>query len=353
MAQETRYELMDGLRGLAAIGVLFFHLSIVGATQLVPRGYLAVDFFFILSGFVLSLSYERKLTAIRLRAFARIRAIRMFPLSIFGLLLGTVYFLFRFLLLPDSQYSLPDIAAGTAFNILLLPKPWISAAPTDTIFPANTPLWSLSLELAVNLLWVLVLPRLRTVVLVVVLIPTAAILAIVIVNSGHADLGAIWPTYCGGLLRAVFGFFMGVLLWRLHTTSARSIVSPLAPWLACGALAFILAVPGQMPIFDIVAITLAFPMILYASISMQHRIDGRLLRFLGDISYPLYATHVPVLMWVVGIAKALKLENMASLLAFAAVPLCIVFAALLTKFYDEPIRRTLSGRSTAGAKSPA
>jgi peptidoglycan/LPS O-acetylase OafA/YrhL len=344
MAQQIRLETLDTLRGMAAIGVLLFHLSIIGAPQLAPRGYLAVDFFFMLSGFVISLAYEGKLTRVGLARFALIRVVRMLPLSLFGLILGTSYFLLRFVTQKDTYYSLPDIAIGTAFNALLLPKPWISAAPTDTIFPTNTPLWSLSLELFINLVWALALPWLKTRFLVVFTAAAAGVLMLLVLFHGVADLGATWPTYTGGLLRASFGFGVGALIWRLHSASARTIGSPLARWIAMAALVIILMVPGRAPVFDIVAIMLVFPVILHMSARMGHQRDDPLGIFLGRISFALYTAHVPVLMFMVGIAKAAGLTAMPVALALIAIPLCSAVATVLAKYYDEPMRRMLTKR---------
>ncbi|MDN3566834.1 acyltransferase family protein [Paeniroseomonas aquatica] len=152
MIVHARYEILDGLRGVAAVGVMLFHLSIIGL-PLAQHGYLAVDFFFILSGFVMAHAYEAKLTTMRFTAFLQLRLIRVLPLSIFGLLFGSLYFVLRNASQNSSMYSFGDILSGTLFNALLLPKPWMTPAPTDTIFPSNTPLWSLSLEMLVNIFW--------------------------------------------------------------------------------------------------------------------------------------------------------------------------------------------------------
>jgi peptidoglycan/LPS O-acetylase OafA/YrhL len=139
MITQNRYETLDGLRGAAAIGVMFFHLSIIGL-PIAYHGYLAVDFFFILSGFVMSHAYETKLRSIKFSTFLKLRLIRIFPLSVFGLLLGSLYFVLRNASQKTSAYSYGDILFGAGFNAFLLPKPWMTPAPTDTIFPSNTPL---------------------------------------------------------------------------------------------------------------------------------------------------------------------------------------------------------------------
>lgn len=152
MERQVRYEALDWLRGLAAIGVMFFHFSIIGL-HIAPHGYLAVDLFFILSGFVMSHAYSDRLSSMKFSIFLKIRLIIILPLSVIGLLAGTSYFLFRYYIQAKSQYNLHDIISGTVFNLFLFPKPWVTPTPTDTIFPSNTPLWSLSLEVFINFLW--------------------------------------------------------------------------------------------------------------------------------------------------------------------------------------------------------
>ena len=94
-AQRQHFAVLDGLRGLAAIVVLFYHVSKVGGatTRLFAHGHLAVDFFFMLSGFVLAYSYDDRLKSERLAAgtFVRARAVRLLPMVLFGLPLGAAY----------------------------------------------------------------------------------------------------------------------------------------------------------------------------------------------------------------------------------------------------------------------
>lgn len=157
-----RYETLDGLRGIAAIGVMIFHFSIIGVGDLLPHGFLAVDLFFILSGFALSCAYEKSASTMSVVQFAKKRLIRVLPLSVLGLTIGTLYFFVRNLSQQKSLYTAPDILYSYLLNLFLVPKPWITAAPTDTVFPTNTPLWSLSLEMMVNMVWAAGLIRFST-----------------------------------------------------------------------------------------------------------------------------------------------------------------------------------------------
>ncbi|WP_342740555.1 acyltransferase [Bradyrhizobium sp. B117] len=345
---EERFEVLDALRGFAAIGVVLFHLSIVGAPQLAPHGYLAVDFFFMLSGFVLSHSYAVRLQSRRLTvsSFLQLRMKRLLPLSLLGLLLGTGYFLVRLAMQKYSQYGLSDILAGTAFNAALLPKPWVSQAPTDTTFPTNTPMWSLSFEIAVNVLWAALISRVTTKCAWVITAVTGGLLTLTILKSGTADLGATWTTFFGGAVRTLFGFFVGVLVWHYRPRPFLS-TFPLLPMILL--LATVFCFPIRSSVLDAVSIVLIFPLLMCLSVACHHRRKQRLLSELGRLSYPLYVVHVPILMSTVGLLKAIHLEQTASCYLFALVPICILVAIGLDKYYDRPIASVLGKQRVRSA----
>lgn len=333
--------MLDALRGFAAIGVLFFHLSIVGAPQLAPHGYLAVDFFFMLSGFVLSHSYAVRLQSRRLTVakFLQIRMKRLLPLSLLGLLLGTGYFLLRLAVQKYSQYALSDILGGTAFNAALLPKPWVSQAPTDTTFPTNTPMWSLSFEIAVNVLWAALILRVDRKCAWVIAAVTGGLLALTILEHGTADLGATWTTFFGGAVRTLFGFFTGVLVWHYRP---KPFLPTLLLWPMILLLATVFCLPIRSAVFDAVSIVLIFPLLMCLSVACRLQQKQRLLSMLGRLSYPLYIVHVPILMSTVGLLKATHLEQADSCYLFALVPICMLLAIGLDKYYDSPIASVLA-----------
>lgn len=340
--------MLDALRGFAAIGVLFFHLSIVGAPQLAPHGYLAVDFFFMLSGFVLSHSYAERLQSGRLTVakLLQIRMKRLLPLSLLGLLLGTGYFLLRLAIQKYSQYALSDILGGTAFNAALLPKPWVSQAPTDTTFPTNTPMWSLSFEIAANVLWAALISRLDTKCAWVITAVTGGLLILLILKSGTADLGATWATFFGGAARTLFGFFAGVLVWYYRP---KPFLSAFLLWPTILLLAIVFCIPIQSSVFDAVSVVLIFPLLMCLSVACHRQQKQRLLGVLGRLSYPLYVVHVPILMSTVGLLKATHLEQTVSCYLFALVPICILVAIGLDKYYDFPIASVLGRHKVRSA----
>jgi peptidoglycan/LPS O-acetylase OafA/YrhL len=333
-----RYEVLDAMRGVAACGVLMFHLSIVGAPQLFFRGYLAVDLFFILSGFVISYAYAARFPAMSATKFLKLRGLRILPLSILATIFGSSYFILRRVLLPNSFYGLDDILGSTILNIFLIPKLWMTPAPTDTIFPTNTPLWSLSLEMAVNLLWAFFFTRITTAVTIVVVGLAGLGLSILILNNGSADLGAVWPSYVGGVLRALFGFGVGTLIYRFRPAARESRIMP---WVCMICLLFVLCMRTGGAVFDVAAIIFVFPILIFLAVSVDCQRERRMFTIMGDLSYPLYVIHVPILVLTAGTVKALHLENAASAAIFLIVPFCVLIAAVLNKFYDAPVRLIL------------
>ena len=338
MTQRVRYEALDGLRGLAAIGVLCFHLSIIGL-PVATHGYLAVDFFFMLSGFVIAHAYSRKLDALAWPDFAKLRFIRVLPLSAAGLLAGTSYFVVRYLSQPQSQYSLDNILLGTAFNVFLIPKPWITDTPTDTIFATNTPLWSLSVEIVVNLVWAAFFFRSKWPAILSVALGSAVVLIVFIQAAGSADLGATWPTYLGGMSRSVFSYFTGVFIWSFRQKPDKS---SLYPSISAVFLIAIIFTPDMGPYFDILAITLVFPALIYLASTADFRTERPIFKFIGNLSYPLYVIHVPILMFFAGFAKGLKIEAWTYLIAALSSVTAILVAIALDRLYDRPARRLLT-----------
>ena len=338
MIAQNRYETLDGLRGVAAIGVMFFHLSIIGL-PIAYHGYLAVDFFFMLSGFVMSHAYETKLSSVRFSTFLTLRLIRIFPLSVFGLLLGSLYFLLRNVSQNSSAYSYGDILLGTGFNIFLLPKPWMTPAPTDTIFPSNTPLLSLSLEMLINFVWALYFFRARSTTLMSIIVVSGSAFVYFTINHHTADIGATWPTYLGGLSRAVFGFFAGSMIWRSRVQPDKPSLYAVLPFLVLVGIIF---APDLGPFFDVVVVVTVFPAIIFIASCTGHRSKIGAFNFLGNISFPLYVVHVPLLMFSAGLTKFFDFSEHINIVSMVTVLTCILSSVFLDKYYDRKMRRVLT-----------
>jgi peptidoglycan/LPS O-acetylase OafA/YrhL len=350
-SRSGRYEIMDGLRGVAAIGVLFFHFALrLRAPALLRHGYLAVDFFFMLSGFVLSHAYSERLGRAPLITFGRLRALRLLPLSMLGVVLGAAYLLLRWRAHLSLSDSLPQILGAAALNLALIPKLWIGSASADQTFPIDTPLWSLSFELLVNLLWAGLLLRARTSALVGVTVLGAALLTVYAAVYGDANIGWGWGSYLGGAGRTLFGFFIGVVIWRLRPPVGVSRAKPIA---AAAILLLVFWWPADSWVFDVVAIVLVMPLLLLLCASADFGAESHTIRALGDMSYPLYAVHYPILMLIAGLGKRFVSGAPPGVSIYLfAIPL-VLLALTLGRWYDGPVRRWLGRKALTPPPPPA
>ncbi|MBS0281097.1 MAG: acyltransferase [Proteobacteria bacterium] len=342
MTDRKRYHGLDAMRGIAALSVVVFHIGNGAHQRLFPHAYLAVDFFFMLSGFVLAKAYEPRLrNSLSATRFLGARFIRLYPLFALGVLLGIARVVSRTMgSLPHSMTPVEALFAFT-MNALMLPAP---TSPT-LLFPFNAPAWSLFLEIVINIGFAALFCRMASRFLAMSCLGAGGLLAFAILRQGHNDLGAIWSTAGFGLLRVCFAFLLGILLARLPGRVRKS--SPMALLPIIG-FALLLAFPwppafGEM--YDLVAVFVLLPALLWLSMRIElpeilHGAGAAL----GDISYPLYAIHFPLLqVFLLVFFRGLHLPLwLVSLLFLAGI---VWLSWYLAHRFDAPIRRWLSGRA--------
>lgn len=363
---KPHYELLDGLRGVAALLVVWYHLFEAFATSPVDQrfnhGYLAVDFFFLLSGFVIGYAYdERWGRGLRMRDFIRRRLIRLHPMVVLGALLGAAAFFVQGSVRWNGEpVSTGMVLAALLCGLLLIPA-WPGAGHevrgNGEMYPLNGPGWSLFFEYLGNLLYMLLLRRLPTRWLTLLVALTGAALAAFAIGdlSGYGHLGVGWTlagsNFPGGMLRLLFAFPAGLLLARRF----RPVRIRGAFWLCSLSLAVLLAMPyvGSEQnhlfngLYDTLSTLLLFPLLLWLGAS-GHATDAataRICGFLGDISYPLYMVHYPSMylfyawVWNHGYTFSEVWPVAAALFAGN-----ILLAWFVLKIYDEPLRRLLTAR---------
>src|ERR1700678_2635783 len=185
---KEHFEVLDGLRGSAAFLIVIFHVfnysfGFRGPFALVHHAYLAVDFFFALSGFVVAYAYDDRWTRMSVLQFFRIRLIRLHPLVLIGATLG----LLGYLLDPFSKMMnrgpLSMLLLAYLTCLLLLPSPPVAGRHNESQ-ALNGPAWSLMQEYLGNIAYALVLRRLRTVTLAIIL--------------GLSGLLLVWPANTKG-----------------------------------------------------------------------------------------------------------------------------------------------------------
>lgn len=325
--------------------MVIYHLTQVRlAPSLVPHGYLAVDFFFILSGFVLARAYEQRLEAgMRIGKFFAARVFRLMPLSILGALAGFAVLLAKWTFFPEKVDELWQIVLSGVLNLLLLPTPFGGAASRQELFPGNGPLWSLFFEVVANVVWATLLFRWPTKRMAQVTLAMGACFAIAVASLGSANFGWDLHTAWFGLLRVLVGFTIGCLIHR-YTPVAVGSGSRFATYFVALVLVALLSLPIQSDVYDAACALVVFPALVAfaARVDVLERSQQRLWAFLGDLSYPLYVLHFPVLLVASGLAQVLGPRLSPAVIAVGAFATSASLAWIALKVYDEPVRLRLT-----------
>lgn len=365
------YALLDGLRGVAAMLVVLYHVfegfAFAGQTDIVfiNHGYLSVDFFFILSGFVISYAYDsRWATSLSMKGFVRRRLIRLHPMVVLGAVVGAVTFCIQ----GSEQWDGTHVATSMLMLALLCAMFFVPAIPgccyevrgNGELFPLNGPSWSLFFEYIGNIIYAIVLRRLSNAVLavVVVVIGLAWAAFAVFDFSGYGMIGVGWtfdlPNMLGGTLRMLFPFTLGMLVQRnFKPWKVRG-----AFWIAAALLAPVMFVPiipqtiaGSIHLnglFELACVAVLFPIVVRigaSGVTTDHT-SSLVCKFLGDISFPLYIVHYPFMYLFYSWLIKNQVYDFAGSwpLAIGVYVWNVLFAYLCLKFYDEPLRRWLSRR---------
>ena len=223
---KPHYVVLDALRGVAAFMVLFFHIFESFATspldQVINHGYLAVDFFFMLSGFVIAYTYDDRWDILSVKNFCKRRLIRLQPMVVIGALIGALLFYTQGCQVWDvSQVSVGALLVAMLLNMLMIPvTPSVEIRGIGEMYPLNGPTWSLFFEYIGNILYALVLRRMGTRVLAIWTVLMAVGLCCFAVGSPWGYLSVGWAmdstNMLGGSLRLLFAFSCGLLLSRLY-----------------------------------------------------------------------------------------------------------------------------------------
>lgn len=365
---KPHYELLDGLRGVAALLVVFYHifegLSFAAGGTLITainHGYLAVDFFFILSGFVIGYAYDdRWKRNMTLGNFFTRRLIRLHPMIIMGTIIGAITFCIQ----GSVQWDGSHVATSAVMLALLAAMFFIPAYPgagydvrgNGEMFSLNGPSWSLFFEYIGNILYALFIHRLsnRGLAILVALAGIGLAWFALFDIVGYGMLGVGWTldgaNFWGGMLRMLFPFSLGMLLSRHF----RPIKIRGAFWICSAVLLILFCVPyieGKSPVclngvYELICIALVFPALVWiaASGKTTDKQSTRICRFLGDISFPLYAIHYPLMYLFYAWLIKNKLYTFTECWQMAALVYTgsILLAYLCLKCYDEPVRKWLS-----------
>ena len=353
LKSKPHFEILDGLRGLAAVVVVIFHFMEIIITDFsknfIAHGYLAVDFFFCLSGFVVVYAYDNRIAGMGLKTFIKLRLIRLQPLVIIGSILGLFTFLFDPCNNLYAVYGFKETALIFITSTFLIPYPVVSERYFN-LFNLNAPSWSLFWEYVANLLYATVLFKATKKVLTLLTLLAAAGLFYVSWNSSGLLGGWSGGTFLDGFARISFSFLMGMLIYRSNWIIKNKL--GLLSMSALLLLAFITPYSKQWNwLVDPLLVILYFPLLVAlgagASLASSHH---KINTLSGAISYPLYMTHYPF-MWIFANYVTVEKPSIAELMWVIPISVAslIVLSYLVFKFLDFPIRNYLTDKLKARA----
>ncbi|MCB8883878.1 acyltransferase [Acidisoma cellulosilytica] len=351
---------LDGLRGIAAFAVVWYHMTgqAHGGVSTPFHGYLAVDFFLILSGLVVARAYETKLRAhMTLLRFVKIRLIRLYPMILLGIACGFASKLvasYHFSPAVDIDRSRIFIAA--IFGLLLIPYP-DKQTFGGALFPLDIPLWTLMLEVWVNILYAAILVlKSRTIlfgmtILAITLGSGADI--VFAIKQHYLNGGSDLSTLSTGIARIGCAFFIGVALHHLLTPSRVAVLPSIPfPVLALSLLGIMFMGPAFDWPFDILAVLVLFPAIVVLGVKDRTgRRWRKLAIFAGAVSYPVYVLHEPTFAHFAHIKHLPAVVELAIFSAAFGAIVAVSYAA--SRFYDEPVRHWLNRRLQTKPRVPA
>ena len=324
---KPHYDLLDGLRGVAALMVIFYHVFEAFATSPIDQrfnhGYLAVDFFFILSGFVISYAYDDRIrNTITLKNFFKRRLIRLHPMVIIGAVIGAVTFIIQ----GSVRWDGTHVATSAVMVALLCAMFFIPAVPgasnevrgNGEMFPLNGPSWSLFFEYIGNIMYALFICSMSKKALRILTIFLGLMLCAFTLSdfSGYGCLSVGWTlngvNFIGGLLRMLFPFSLGMLIHR----NFKPLKIGGAFWICSIVLLllfFVPFIPGVKPLcfnglYEMFCIAIVFPLLAW---------------LIRNKYYTFGET------WQV---------------AICLVIINVILAYVCLKFYDEPVRKWLAKR---------
>ncbi len=359
---KNHYKILDGLRGVAAIIVVAFHVFETHSTshqdQIINHGYLSVDFFYVLSGFVIGYAYDDRWGKMTLAGFFKRRLIRLHPMVIMGMIVGAIGFYFQ-----ACNYW-PTISQTPAWKMLfvmligftLIPVPLsMDIRGWHEMHPLNGPGWSLFFEYIANILYAVFVRKFSNTALSILVILSGIALIHLAVTSTNGDIIGGWSVEPEqlriGISRLMYPFFAGLLLSRINRLSPIKYSFLLSSMLVI----IFLSIPRiggtthlwMNGLYDSLCVILIFPLIVFigANGEIKGKYTSKLCKFLGDISYPIYITHYPIIY----IYTAWVSDNKVPLQQAWPMGILVLFSSILLayvclKFYDMPLRKWLGNR---------
>ncbi|MGN6163056.1 MAG: acyltransferase family protein [Flavisolibacter sp.] len=344
---KPHFEVLDGLRGVAAVAIVVFHfmewIYPDSSKNFIGHGFLAVDFFFCLSGFVIGYAYDDRIGKMKVGEFFKSRLIRLQPLVILGSVLGLLGFLFDPFAVHPELYSVGKLVLIFVCSMFLIPLP-IMEERAFNLFGLNAPSWSLFWEYVANIFYAFILYRLSRRYLTVLTLLAALVLGAVAYRAGNLLGGWAGENFWDGGARISYSFLAGLLIYRSN-------------WIIKNRLGFIgisllLSLAFLMPHFkwnwvaETMTVLFYFPLLvsLGAGSTLSAGVK-KLCVFSGKISYPLYMTHYAAI-WIFGNYYTNHKPGTTELFFIVAggTILLIILAYAVMVLYDVPVRNYLQNK---------
>ncbi len=357
---KQHYIILDALRGVAALTVVAFHIMEAHATshfdQMINHGYLAVDFFFMLSGFVIAYAYDDRWNSMSLITFFKRRVVRLQPMLIPAMIIGAAFFYLQDSPMWPQIHSVPIwktvLVMFIGFTLIPLPTS-MDIRGWQEMHPLNGPAWSLFFEYIANILYALIIRKCSNITLMILIVISAIALVHLGITSPNGDIIGGWTLNSEqlyiGFTRLGYPFLAGLLLCRM--AKIRVINNS---FMICSVLLLIVLILPRVGdatslwvngLYDALVVILVFPFIIWLGAGGTIRSDKakKCYKFLGDLSYPIYITHYPLVYtytaWVSSNKPAWQSAVPWAILTFISA---VIVAYICFIYYDRPVRKLLA-----------
>lgn len=340
-----RFAYLDGIRGIAALFVLARHWN-----PLLDFGFtfshMAVDLFFMLSGFVIAHAYDEKLRSGKMSpsTFMAIRLSRLYPVYFLAILVCLVV-MTSTAALDHGDPRMAQWLLSALLAMVFLPS---LVSGSEFLFPLNGCFWSLFAELALNIGYAFGRRHLSDRILIAIAGGTGLLLVAAVFATGTIDHGfrSSLMSATAGLIRATFGIAVGLLLYRRRAMFAR-FNHPATPWIGVALIAVLMTFPdmhGANGIAELIAVFAVVPLsIALASVREPSAAwSTRLMVTLGISSYPIYLLHVPVGIVLERLASKLPVSSLH--LGLGGMLALFLLSLQIERHLDIPARQWLRTR---------
>ncbi len=346
-AARRSFQTLDGLRGVGAFLVVMRHVPALFGPFRVPESFLAVDLFYLVSGFVVAHAYgERLARGGFFGDFVKTRIIRLYPLYLIGLLVGVTTAVATMLADPHGFWTPMKVVECVVTGLLMIPRfPGLETNGTTL----NGPIWTLLYELIANFIYAAAIRLLKTWVLVAIVIVCGVGIVFAEFHYGTLDVGYNLTDQWAALTRVGFSFFAGVLIYRLVGNHEHK--SVLAAWACVAVLGVALAIhlPDTLiPAYEIGMVLVGMPALAVAAARFEpDPLSGWLFSFVGLISYGVYIVHQPLGNLVVMLLHRvvrIPTDLSGTLYGLVFMAFLVLLNWGLDRFYDAPVRRWLRAK---------